>query len=78
MAKKEIPNYIRKQRNDWGAINPVTKVIQNKKKEQKIKHKKRMEEQYCDQRLVVNCNFYLWFLDGIFYLHTSKHKQQKG
>ena len=32
MAKKNIPNYIRKQRGDWGAINPVTKVIPNKKR----------------------------------------------
>lgn len=48
MAKKNIPNYIRKQRNDWGAINPVTKIIQNKKKNPKIKHKKHIEEQYDD------------------------------
>jgi len=39
MAKKNIPDYIRKQRGDWGAIKPVTKVIPNKKKNQKIKHK---------------------------------------
>ena len=32
MAKKNIPDYIRKQRGDWGAINPVTKVIPNKKR----------------------------------------------
>lgn len=32
MAKKNIPNYIRKQRGNWGAINPVTKVIPNKKR----------------------------------------------
>ena len=32
MSKKNIPNYIRKQRGDWGAINPVTKVIPNKKR----------------------------------------------
>lgn len=41
MAKKNIPDYIRKQRGDWGAIKPVTKVIPNKKKNQKIKHKGR-------------------------------------
>lgn len=33
-------------RNDWGAINPVTKVIPNKKKNQKAKHKKKEVEQY--------------------------------
>ena len=32
MSKKNIPNYIRKQRGDGGAINPVTKVIPNKKR----------------------------------------------
>ena len=32
MSKKSIPSYIRKQRGDWGAINPVTKVIPNKKR----------------------------------------------
>ena len=35
MSKKEIPDYIRKQRNDWGNISPVTKVIPNKKKKLK-------------------------------------------
>ena len=44
MAKKDIPDYIRKQRNDWGNISPVTKVIPNKKKVLKIKHKKKEEE----------------------------------
>lgn len=41
MAKKnsQIPSYIRKQRGDWGAISPITKVIPNKKKSPKIKHK---------------------------------------
>lgn len=44
MSKKKnlIPDYIRKQRGDWGQINPVTKVIPNKKKSLKIKHKGRM------------------------------------
>ncbi len=37
--KNQIPSYIRKQRGDWGQINPVTKVIPNKKKNPKIKHK---------------------------------------
>lgn len=32
-------NAWRKMRGDWGAINPVTKVIPNKKKNPKIKHK---------------------------------------
>ena len=29
----------KKMRGDWGAISPVTKVIPNKKKNPKIKHK---------------------------------------
>jgi hypothetical protein len=29
-------------RRDWGAVNPVTKTIPNKKKNQKTKHKGRM------------------------------------
>ena len=35
------PTYeaIRKIRGDWGNISPVTKVIENKKKNPKIKHK---------------------------------------
>lgn len=37
--KPKVPDYIRKQRGDWGAISPVTKVIPNKKKNLKIKHK---------------------------------------
>lgn len=32
-------NAWKKMRGDWGAINPVTKVIPNKKKNPKIKHK---------------------------------------
>lgn len=31
----------RKIRGDWGNINPVTKIIPNKKKNPKIKHKKK-------------------------------------
>lgn len=30
---------LKKIRNDWGNVNPVTKVIPNKKKNPKIKHK---------------------------------------
>lgn len=30
---------IQSQRRDWGAINPVTKIIPNKKKNKKEKHK---------------------------------------
>lgn len=44
MKKKEInPMYDawRKQRGDWGAVNPVTKVIRNKKKDIKSKYPKR-------------------------------------
>ena len=38
---KTSPTYeaIRKIRGDWGDINPVTKIIPNKKKNQKVKHK---------------------------------------
>lgn len=31
----------RKVRRDWGEVNPVTKIIPNKKKNQKIKHKRK-------------------------------------
>lgn len=49
MAKKKNINKatattydtISKMRGDWGAISPVTKVIPNKKKDQKPKHKGR-------------------------------------
>lgn len=34
----------KKIRNDWGAIKPVTKVIPNKKKNPKIKHKEKQYE----------------------------------
>ena len=39
--KKQNPNYEawRKQRGDWGDISPVTKIIPNKKKNPKTKHK---------------------------------------
>lgn len=35
------PTYevVKKIRGDWGAISPVTKIIPNKKKNPKIKHK---------------------------------------
>ena len=38
---KSNPTYevVRKIRGDWGNINPVTKIIPNKKKSPKIKHK---------------------------------------
>lgn len=32
---------IKKIRGDWGNVNPVTKVIPNKKKNPKAKHKKK-------------------------------------
>lgn len=43
--KPKVPDYIRKQRGDWGAISPVTKVIPNKKKNPRIKHKGREFDQ---------------------------------
>ena len=30
---------VRKMRGDWGVVNPVTRIIPNKKKNPKIKHK---------------------------------------
>lgn len=33
------------QRGDWGAINPVTRIIPNKKKNRKDKYKKRYDEE---------------------------------
>ena len=43
MSKKKETNttyeVVRKMRGDWGAVNPVTKVIPNKKKNTKTKHK---------------------------------------
>ena len=30
---------VRKMRGDWGTVNPVTRVIPNKKKNPKTKHK---------------------------------------
>lgn len=46
MAKEkepQNPNYEvwKKQRGDWGDISPVTKIIPNKKKNPKTKHKGR-------------------------------------
>ena len=38
----------RKIRGDWGNISPVTKIIPNKKKSPKVKHKGR---QYEDQMI---------------------------
>ena len=37
------PTYevVRKIRGDWNGVNPVTKIIPNKKKNPKIKHKGR-------------------------------------
>lgn len=34
----------RKIRGDWGAISPVSKIIPNKKKNPKVKHKSRQYE----------------------------------
>ena len=43
MNKKKTTNstyeVVRKMRGNWGAVNPVTKVIPNKKKNPKTKHK---------------------------------------
>ena len=43
--KKKVENISyevnRKIRRDWGDISPVSKIIPNKKKNQKVKHKGR-------------------------------------
>jgi len=45
MSKKKETNttyeIVRKIRGDWGAVNPITKVIPNKKKNPKTKHKRK-------------------------------------
>ena len=38
-SKKSNYEIVRKIRGDWVAISPVTKIIPNKKKNQKVKHK---------------------------------------
>ena len=40
------PTYevVRKIRGDWNGVNPVTKIIPNKKKNPKIKHKGKQYE----------------------------------
>lgn len=49
MSKKKETNstyeVVRKIRGDWGAVNPVTRIIPNKKKNRKEKHKGRMYEE---------------------------------
>lgn len=49
MSKKKEENMtyetIRKMRGDWGNVNPVTKIIPNKKKNPKIKHKNKQYEE---------------------------------
>lgn len=53
MAKKKKPisdtdrayEVNRKIRGDWGAISPIMKIIPNKKKSQKIKHKGRQYDE---------------------------------
>lgn len=49
MSKKKEKNAtyetIRKIRGDWGNVNPVTKIIPNKKKNPKVKHKNKQYEE---------------------------------
>ena len=49
MSKKKEENAtyetIRKMRGDWGNVNPVTKIIPNKKKSPKVKHKNKQYEE---------------------------------
>ena len=44
MNSKQTYEAWKKLRNDWGAINPITKIIPNKKKNPKVKHKKKVYE----------------------------------
>ena len=53
-GKANIPRL----RNDFGAISPVTKIIPNKKKNPKIKHKKR----------AIDSTLYLSFCKFMLYL----------
>lgn len=51
MKKKSIPaistyEVVRKMRRDWGEINPVSRRIENKKKNHKEKHKRKEFENY--------------------------------
>lgn len=43
-AGEKIWEATRKIRGDWGNISPVTKIIPNKKKSPKVKHKGRQYE----------------------------------
>jgi hypothetical protein len=47
--KKKVENTSyevnRKIRRDWGEISPVTRIIPNKKKNQKVKHKGRQYDE---------------------------------
>ena len=41
-SKKAQKEYYKQQRNDWGEVNPISKVIPNKKAyKRKDKHKER-------------------------------------
>ena len=44
-SKKSNYEIVRKIRGDWDAISPVTKVIPNKKKNPKVKHKQKEYEE---------------------------------
>lgn len=49
MSKKKEKNatyeIIRKMRGDLGNVNPITKIIPNKKKNPKVKHKNKQYEE---------------------------------
>lgn len=49
--KETNPNYEawRKIRGDWGNVNPVTKIIRNKKKDTKLKYPKQDKERKYDE-----------------------------
>lgn len=52
--KEKDSNYeaLKKIRGDWGGVNPVTKIIPNKKRyKRKEKHVKRNEEEASDTNL---------------------------
>ena len=53
MKKQKVTNPLydawRKQRGDWGNINPVTKIIRDKKKDHKLKYPKQDKERKIDE-----------------------------
>lgn len=47
MKKKKPTEYIRKVRGTWFGVNPVTKVLPNKKKYDRKKLKQKLRKERC-------------------------------